>query len=192
MMGEDLSGLSIKELQNLENQLEISLRSIRVRKDQMFFDEIHDLNQKGNLIHQENGELYKKVDFLKQENQELNKKFYGSKDANRAHNNGFLANGLSIGDDPSAPVRARRQQSDEARGWRSSPKGEPWRHSVERPDHPALCLCIGLMITMIFIDKLETLNITATAVQKPSNMMLTASISLHSQNERAQMASFTT
>ncbi|KAG9142386.1 hypothetical protein Leryth_020066 [Lithospermum erythrorhizon] len=105
MMGEDLSGLSIKELQNLENQLEINLRSIRVRKDQMFFDEIHDLNQKGNLVHQENGELYKKVDLLKQENQELNKKFYGSKDANRAHNNGFLANGLSIGDDPSAPVR---------------------------------------------------------------------------------------
>ncbi|KAK8692401.1 hypothetical protein V6N13_075861 [Hibiscus sabdariffa] len=46
MMGEELTGLTVKDLQNLESQLEMSLRGVRMKK--------------GNLIHQENVELYKK------------------------------------------------------------------------------------------------------------------------------------
>lgn len=33
-MGEDLSGLNVKELQSIENQLEISIRGIRTKKVQ--------------------------------------------------------------------------------------------------------------------------------------------------------------
>ena len=32
MMGEELSGLSVKDLQGMENQLEMSLRGIRMKK----------------------------------------------------------------------------------------------------------------------------------------------------------------
>ncbi|KAJ8645522.1 hypothetical protein MRB53_007270 [Persea americana] len=60
-MGEELSNLGIKDLQSLENQLEMSLRGVRMKKDQILMDEIQELKRKGNLIHQENMELYKKV-----------------------------------------------------------------------------------------------------------------------------------
>ncbi|XP_062184121.1 MADS-box transcription factor 27-like isoform X1 [Phragmites australis] len=76
LMGQDLSGLSVKELQNLENQLEMSLRCIRMKKDQLLIDEIHELNRKGSLIQHDNMELYKKVNLIRQENAELYKNLY--------------------------------------------------------------------------------------------------------------------
>ncbi|XAR48477.1 hypothetical protein NMG60_11031305 [Bertholletia excelsa] len=90
MMGQQLSGLSIKELQNLESQLEMSLRGVRMKKDQLLIDEIQELNRKGNLIHQENVELYKKV--------------YGDGDVNGAHTNAPISNNLCLGEDLHAPI----------------------------------------------------------------------------------------
>ncbi|XP_039127544.1 MADS-box transcription factor 23-like [Dioscorea cayenensis subsp. rotundata] len=61
LLGEELSGLNIKDLQNLENQLDMSLHSVRMKKEQLLIEEIEELKQKGNLLHLENVELYKKI-----------------------------------------------------------------------------------------------------------------------------------
>ncbi|KAL0921562.1 hypothetical protein M5K25_008647 [Dendrobium thyrsiflorum] len=79
LMGEDLDGLSIKELQNLENQLEKSLQVIQQKKDQILINEAQELNQKIAHMQRENMELYKMINLCRQENMDLNKKVNATK-----------------------------------------------------------------------------------------------------------------
>ncbi|CAH2061493.1 unnamed protein product [Thlaspi arvense] len=74
LTGEQLSGLSVKELHNIESQLEMSLRGIRLKKEQILTNEIKELTRKRNVIHHENLELSRKVQMIHQENVKLHKK----------------------------------------------------------------------------------------------------------------------
>ncbi|KAH7520396.1 hypothetical protein FEM48_Zijuj08G0139500 [Ziziphus jujuba var. spinosa] len=87
LMGQELYGLGVKDLQNIENRLEISLKGIRMKKEQLLTDEIQEINQKGSLIHEENMELHKKISAIRQENMELYKKLYGTRDMDPASQN---------------------------------------------------------------------------------------------------------
>ncbi|CAI9781807.1 unnamed protein product [Fraxinus pennsylvanica] len=110
LLGEELSGLSIIDLQNLENQLEMSLKSIRMKKEQILTDEIKELNQKGNLMHQENIELYKKVSLVSQENAGLQTKVYGAGGTNTANRVPHITCGISHGYDLPVPVNLQLSQ----------------------------------------------------------------------------------
>ncbi|KAL4568840.1 hypothetical protein LXL04_024457 [Taraxacum kok-saghyz] len=61
LMGEELCGLGVEDLQKLENQLAVSLQGIRIKKEEVLTNEIRELNRKGSQIHQENVQLYKKI-----------------------------------------------------------------------------------------------------------------------------------
>ncbi|VAI26187.1 unnamed protein product [Triticum turgidum subsp. durum] len=78
LLGEELSGSTVRDLQFLVNQVEMSLHSVRKRKEQVIAEEIHELNQKGFLIQKENIELGKKLSIAHKRNIELQKKGVGA------------------------------------------------------------------------------------------------------------------
>ncbi|KAI4375903.1 hypothetical protein MLD38_013719 [Melastoma candidum] len=82
IMGQELSGLDVNALHDLENKLETSLKTVRGKKDKTLLDEIKELNRKENVMHAENIELYKKVHLARQEHDDLLRKIYRTKDVN--------------------------------------------------------------------------------------------------------------
>ncbi|XP_010531345.1 PREDICTED: agamous-like MADS-box protein AGL21 [Tarenaya hassleriana] len=110
LMGEELNGLSIKDLQNIENQLEMSLRGIRMKKEQMLTNEIQELNRKRNLIHQENIELSRKVQRIHQENVQLHKKAYALSTNGSSQNESDEAQG----EESHAQIRLQLCQPDQS------------------------------------------------------------------------------
>ncbi|GAB2248717.1 hypothetical protein Droror1_Dr00012076 [Drosera rotundifolia] len=59
--GEDLDTLSIKELQNLEHQLDVALKHIRSKKNQLMYESISQLQKKDKALQEQNNQLSKKV-----------------------------------------------------------------------------------------------------------------------------------
>ncbi|WRX18511.1 Transcription factor [Theobroma cacao] len=60
-MGEDLDNLSLRELQNLEQQLDSALKHVRSRKNQLMFESISELQKKDKALQEQNNMLAKKV-----------------------------------------------------------------------------------------------------------------------------------
>ncbi|XP_021776238.1 MADS-box transcription factor 23-like [Chenopodium quinoa] len=108
LMGEDLSNLSIKDLQSLENQLEASLKGVRTQKDQLLANEITDLKRNGGLTRQENIELYQKLHIVKQENSDLRKKLNGTYKEHQAYQQPHKS--ISVQSDRYIPVRLQLSQ----------------------------------------------------------------------------------
>ncbi|RLN42747.1 hypothetical protein C2845_PM01G27950 [Panicum miliaceum] len=61
LMGEDLETLNLKELQQLEQQLESSLKHIRSRKSQLMMESISELQRKEKSLQEENKVLQKEL-----------------------------------------------------------------------------------------------------------------------------------
>lgn len=60
-MGEELGTLSLKELQNLEQQLDSALKHIRSKKNQLMYESISELQKKDKALQEQNNLLTKKV-----------------------------------------------------------------------------------------------------------------------------------
>ncbi|XP_022728796.1 agamous-like MADS-box protein AGL8 homolog [Durio zibethinus] len=60
-MGEDLEKLSLRELQNLEQQLDSALKHVRSKKNQLMFESISELQKKDKALQEQNNMLAKKV-----------------------------------------------------------------------------------------------------------------------------------
>nr|UZS59126.1 CAULIFLOWER-like protein [Fagopyrum esculentum] len=60
-MGQELGTLSMKELQSLEQQLDIALKHIRSRKNQVIHESISDLQKKEKVMQEQNNIIAKKI-----------------------------------------------------------------------------------------------------------------------------------
>ncbi|KAL5198151.1 hypothetical protein ABZP36_001663 [Zizania latifolia] len=68
LLGEQLDTLTTKELQQLEHQLDSSLKHIRSRKNQLLFDSISELQKKEKSLKNQNGILQKLMETEREKN----------------------------------------------------------------------------------------------------------------------------
>ncbi|KAI9090930.1 hypothetical protein K1719_028415 [Acacia pycnantha] len=115
-MGERFSGLGINELKSLENQLEMSLKKVQIKKDKILSDEIEELEQKGQQIYQENVQLHKTIEVIRKENAELQAKIFEGRVVNEENGDSNPTYTISNKHGSHAPIhlQPQSQSSDES------------------------------------------------------------------------------
>lgn len=61
VMGEDLDSLKLKDLQNLEHQLDVALKHVRLRKNHVMYESISELQKKDKALEEQNNLLTKQI-----------------------------------------------------------------------------------------------------------------------------------
>ncbi|ONK74207.1 uncharacterized protein A4U43_C03F3900 [Asparagus officinalis] len=105
MRGDDLQGLSIEELQNLEKTLETGLTRVLDRKSQQIMEQLNNLRQKGMQLMEENTRLRQQVVDMsrvgKQAVTESENGFYEDRQSSESVTNASRSSALQEYDDSS-------------------------------------------------------------------------------------------
>ncbi|XP_043715491.1 agamous-like MADS-box protein MADS2 isoform X1 [Telopea speciosissima] len=105
LLGEDLGPLNTKELEQLEHQLEMSLKQIRSTKTQLMLDQLSDLQRREHVLQEANRTLKRKLDEGNAENPWASNIHYNRQ---QSHSEGFFQplecnSTLQIGYNPNGP-----------------------------------------------------------------------------------------
>ncbi|WOL03154.1 hypothetical protein Cni_G11874 [Canna indica] len=87
LAGEQLDKLTLKELQQLEQQLETALRKIRSKKNNVLSDSITELQRKEKALQAQNSDLEKKLKEQKRKADALSQQPQEAEHQTQAHNN---------------------------------------------------------------------------------------------------------
>ncbi|CAM8979941.1 unnamed protein product [Rhodiola kirilowii] len=98
-LGEDLGSLSLRELQNLEQSIDMGLKNIRSRKNQLMHESISELQKKEKAMQEQNKLLAKKFKenektMRQQQAQWSHQQNHGHDDLGNSHRHGFSSSFL--------------------------------------------------------------------------------------------------
>ncbi|KAJ8429944.1 hypothetical protein Cgig2_002696 [Carnegiea gigantea] len=117
LLGEDLGPLNVKELDQLERQLESSLKQIRSTKTQSMLDQLIELQSKEHALLEANKALKAELDRIMMKESQLQQSWDASNEQNVAysHQQHALSEGLfqSLGCNPNLQIGFNPETSDQ-------------------------------------------------------------------------------
>ncbi|KAI9090911.1 hypothetical protein K1719_028396 [Acacia pycnantha] len=143
-MGEQLSGLGINELKSLENQLEMSLKKVQIKKDQILSDEIKELEHKGQQIYKEKVQLHKTIEVIRKENAELQAKICEARVVNEENGDSNPTYSISNKYGSHAPMHLQPSQPQSQSSDESPAKATELGYKSLQTDEITVALALAL------------------------------------------------